>query len=148
MSDAAEIAGPGLERELIRDARVIAVVAHSAAPDRPWRGVARHLIDVGYTVYLVNPALDEALGRRCYDRLQELPEHIDIVDVFVVPERMPPIVEDAIEVSAGAIWMQLGIRHEAAARRASTSGLQVVMDRCTKIEQRRLPLAERPREHG
>ena len=132
----------------MRDARVIAVVAHSAAPDRPWRGVASHLIDVGYTVYLVNPALDDALGRRCYDRLQDVPAHIDIVDVFLVPERVLAIVEDAIEVAAGAIWMQLGIRHEAAARRASASGLRVVMDRCTKIEQRRLPLAERLRDRG
>ncbi len=133
----------GREWELLRDARTIAVAARSDLTDRPWHGVARYLIEAGYRVYLVNPLLDEALGRRCYDRVQDLPERVDLVDVFRRTPEVPGVVEDAIAAEAGAVWLQVGIVHGEAAERACGAGLQVVMDRCTKIEHRRV-LAGRP----
>lgn len=130
-------------RGLLRDARTIAVVAAAARLDRPWHDVARYLIDAGYTVHLVNPVLlhrgrTEALDRPLYARVQELPEPVDIVDLFRRSVDVPPVVEDAIAAGAGAVWMQLGIAHEAAAARARAAGLAVVMNRCTAIEHRAL----------
>ena len=136
-------AGVPLEWELLRDARTIAVAARSARSDRPWLGIARYLIEAGYTVYLVNHLLDEALGRRCYDRLQELPKPVDLVDVFRRVPELPGVVDDAIEAGAGALWLQLGIVHEQAAARAREAGLRVVMDACTKVEHARMGAADR-----
>lgn len=127
---------------LLRAARTIAVVGISSDPARPSTDVARYLIAAGYTVYLVNPTEHEVLGRPVYARLQDLPERVDIVDVFRRPEFVPAVVADAIEAGAGAVWLQLGIVHEAAAAAARAAGLAVVMDRCTKIEHGRL----RPRD--
>lgn len=124
--------------ELMRDARTIAVVGVSANPERDSHAVAKYLIDEGYTVYLVNPNEQEVLGRRVYDRVQDLPEPVDIVDVFRRSEHVPPVVDDAIAAGAKAVWMQLGIVHEEAAERAREAGLEVVMDRCTKVEHMRL----------
>jgi predicted CoA-binding protein len=126
--------------ELMGEARTIAVVGVSENPSRDSYDVARYLIEAGYEVYLVNPTVDaEVLGRRVYDSVQELPEAVDIVDVFRRSEHVPPIVDDAIEAGAKVVWMQLGIVNEEAAERARAAGLEVVMDRCTKIEHRRLP---------
>lgn len=120
---------------LMRSARTIAVVGVSPRPDRPSHEVAAYLIDAGYTVYLVNPAADgEILGRLVYDSVAALPEPVDIVDIFRRPADVPPVVADAIAAGAGAVWMQLAIVNEDAARAAHTAGLAVVMDRCTKIE--------------
>ena len=116
-----------LERRLLREARTIAVVARSPRVDRPWHDIAGYLIEAGYHIYLVNPLLDEAHGRRCYDRVSDLPERVDIVDVFRVPWEVPEVVEDAIEASAGSVWLQLGIVNEQAAERARAAGLPVVM---------------------
>ncbi len=127
-----------LAHELLRKAGTIAVVGISSNPARPSNEVARYLMAAGYTVYLVNPAEQEALGQRVYARLQDVPEHIDIVDVFRRPEFIPDVVADAIEVGAGAVWTQLEIVHEEAAETARAAGLAVVMDRCTKIEHGRL----------
>ena len=130
---------PGEEPELMRSARRIAVVGISNDPTRPSYDIARYLIDAGYEVYFVNPTIEgEVLGRRCYASLRDLPERVDIVDIFRRPEHVLPVVEDAIEAGAGAIWMQLGIVNEAAARLADEAGLPVVMDRCTKVEHRQL----------
>lgn len=123
---------------LMRDARTIAVVGVSSDPRRPSNDVARYLIDAGYTVYLVNPHEDEVFGREVYDTLGDVPEAIDIVDIFRRSEHVPPVVDDAIAAGAAAVWMQLDIRHEGAAEAARAAGLEVVMDRCTKIEHRRL----------
>lgn len=123
-----------LAHELLRKARTIAVVGISSDPTRPSYDVARYLMAAGYTVYLVNPAEREVLGHAVYARLQDVPEHIDIVDVFRRPEFVPEVVADAIEAGAGAVWMQLRIVNEAAAATARAAGLAVVMDRCTKIE--------------
>ncbi len=86
----------------------------------------------------MNPLLDEALGRRCYDSVSELPERVDIVDVFRRVPEVPGVVEDAIEAGAGAIWLQLAIVDEQAAARARAAGLDVVMDRCTKVDHARM----------
>ncbi len=124
--------------ELIRDAKTIAVVGVSSRADRPSNEVAKYLIDAGYTVYLVNPTETEIFGMPVYDSVAEVPEPVDIVDIFRRPEDVPPVVADAIASGAKAVWMQLGIVNEAAAAEARAAGLEVVMDRCTKIEHRKI----------
>ena len=123
---------------LLRDARRIAVVAHSPRLDRPWHAIASYLDDAGYEVSLVNPALDEALGRRCYDRVQELPHAVDLGDVFRLPWETPSVAEEAVAAGAGALWLQLGIVSRRAEAIARAGGLEVVMDRCTMVDHRRL----------
>ena len=124
--------------ELMRSAETIAVVGVSARSDRASYEVAEYLIEAGYEVYLVNPHETEILGKKVYDRVQDLPKSVDIVDIFRKPADVLPVVEDAIEASAGAIWMQLEIVNQEAAELAQVSGLEVVMDRCTKIEHRKI----------
>jgi uncharacterized protein len=127
--------------ELMRDARTIAVVGVARDASRDSHGVARYLIDAGYDVYLVNPTEVEngaLFDRPVYASVQDVPAQVDIVDIFRRPEFVEPIVQDAIAAGAKAVWMQLGIVNEAAAEAARQAGLDVVMDRCTKIEHRRL----------
>ncbi len=124
--------------ELMRDAKTIAVVGVSSSPDRDSHDVARYLIEAGYEVFLVNPNEDEVLGRKVYDSVRDLPRSVDIVDVFRRPEHVPPVVEDAIAAGARTVWMQLGIVNEEAAGRARAAGLEVVMNRCTKVDHMRL----------
>jgi len=125
--------------ELMRDATTIAVVGVSSNPDRPSNEVARYLQEHGFTVYMVNPTETEVLGQPCYDRVQDLPEPVDIVDIFRRIPDVPPVVDDAIAAGAKAVWMQLEIVHEESAAKAEAAGLEVVMDKCTKIEHARLP---------
>jgi predicted CoA-binding protein len=94
----------------------------------------------GYTIIPVNPGLSEALGARAYPDLASIPGPVDIVNIFRRPEFVPDIVEAAIAIKAKAVWLQLDIVHEAAARRASDAGLQVVMDQCIMVEHSRLAL--------
>lgn len=124
--------------ELIGAAKTIAVVGVSAKPERDSHEVAKYLIDAGYEVYLVNPREQRILDRTVYARVQDLPEPVDIVDIFRRPSDVPEVVEDAIEAGAKAVWMQLEIVNDEAADRARNAGLEVVMDRCTKIEHERL----------
>ena len=124
---------------IMRDAKTIAVVGVSSDPSRDSNDVAGYLMRAGYTVYMVNPTEDEVLGQRCYDSLRDLPEPVDIVDIFRRPQFVPEVVDDAIEAGARTVWMQLRIVHEEAAARAREAGLEVVMDRCTKVEHRRIP---------
>ena len=124
--------------ELIRDAKTIAVVGVSSRPDRASNEVAKYLIDAGYTVYLVNPTETEIFGMPVYDSVAEVPEPVDIVDIFRRPEDVPPVVADAIASGAKAVWMQLGIVNEAAAQKARDAGVIVIQDRCLKVEHRRL----------
>ena len=126
--------------ELIRDAKTIAVVGVSSRADRASNEVAKYLIDARYTVYLVNPTETEIFGMPVYDAVAEVPEPVDIVDIFRRPEDMPPVVADAIASGAKAVWMQLGIVNEAAAAEARAAGLEVVMDRCAKIEHGKIAL--------
>lgn len=118
-------------------ARTIAVVGVSSNPSRPSNDVAKYLIEAGYTVYLVNPTETEIFGMLVYDSVRDLPETVDIVDVFRRSADVPPVLEDAIAAGARCVWLQLDIVNEAAAARAAEAGLSVVMDRCTKIEHMR-----------
>lgn len=126
--------------ELLRRVRVIAVVGASADPWRPSFGVSAYLQRVGYRVLPVNPTLlgTSLHGEPFKASLQDVGEPVDLVNVFRRPEFVPDVVEDAIAVSAPAIWLQLGIRHATAAARAESEGLTVVMDRCISVEHRRL----------
>lgn len=125
--------------DLLMQAKTIAIVGMSDRPERDSYAVARFLQRHGYRIIPVNPNLrGPVLGEVPYASLRDVKEHIDIVDVFRRPEFVPAVVEDAIAVGADAVWMQLGVVNEAAARRARQAGLTVVMDRCMAIEHRRL----------
>jgi predicted CoA-binding protein len=126
------MAGPisGEIAELLRTARTIAVVGLSSRKFRPSYGVSDYMKRAGYRIIPVNPNESEVLGERCYATIDEIPDHIDIVDIFRRSEHVPEIVDAAIRAGAGAIWMQEGVVHEAAAQRAREAGLKVVMDRC------------------
>ena len=125
-----------VERQLTQ-ARTVAVVGVSPRPDRPSHYVAKYLIEQGYDVIPVNPALDEVLGRECYPALSSVPRPIDLVDVFRRSSHVPPIVDEAISLGVRFIWMQDGVVHEEAAARARAAGVSVVMDNCMLREHRR-----------
>jgi predicted CoA-binding protein len=116
----------------------VAVVGLSANPFRPSHFVAIYLLSKGFDVIPVNPREKEILGRKCYASLRDIPPPVEIVDVFRDPSAVPGIVEDAIAIGAKVLWLQLGVIHEAAADRAREAGIEVVMDRCMKIEHGRL----------
>lgn len=128
---------PDLKR-LFETVRTIAVVGCSPKPERPGHYVAKYLQDLGYRVIPVNPGQTEILGEKCYASLRDIPEPVDMVDCFRRAEDIPPIVEDAIAIGAKFIWMQLGIVNDEAAKRALEAGIEVVMDRCPKIDYPRL----------
>ncbi len=116
----------------------IAIVGLSANTSRPSYFAGKYLRDHGFDIIPVNPRYDEILGHKCYPDLQSIPTPIDIVDLFQRADRVPQFVEDAIKIKAKLVWMQLGIRHEDAAQTARDAGLEVVMDKCMKIEYARL----------
>jgi predicted CoA-binding protein len=124
--------------DILKSTRTIAVVGISSNPMRPSNGVAEYLKRAGYRIIPVNPNETEVLGEKCYARLEDVPEKIDLVDIFRRSEYVPDIVESAIRVGARTVWMQEGVIHEAAAERARQAGLDVVMDRCTLKEHRKL----------
>ena len=121
-------------RRILTENRVIAVVGLSAKRHRPSYSVAQYLLEHGYRVIPVNPSYQEVLGQKCYPSLRDIPEKIDIVDCFRRSAEIVPIAEEAIAVGAKVLWMQLGVINEAAAKKARKAGLDVVMDRCIKIE--------------
>ncbi len=127
-----------LEAEILRRYRTVAVVGISSREDRPSYRVARYLKEHGYRIIPVNPRETEVLGEKCYPDLCSVPEPVDVVDVFRRPKQVPRVVAEAMYVGAKAVWMQEGIVHEAAARRAREAGLEVVMDRCMMAEHRKL----------
>lgn len=129
-----------LIREILTECRTIAVVGLSPDPSRPSYGVAGYLKRAGYRIIPVNPSCDEVLGEKCYPSLSEIPEAVDVVDIFRRSELTPPIVDEAIAMGARAIWMQEGVVNEAAARKAQEAGLKVVMDRCMLKEHRFLAI--------
>jgi predicted CoA-binding protein len=124
--------------EILKTARTIAVVGLSPKRYRPSYGVAEYMQKAGYRIIPVNPQESELLGERCYPDLEAIPEPVDIVDIFRRSEFVPEIVEAAIRKGAKVIWMQEGVVHEDAARRAEAAGLHVVMDRCILKDHRRL----------
>jgi predicted CoA-binding protein len=125
-------------KRLFETVRTIAVVGCSPKPERAGHYVAKYLQDLGYRIIPVNPGQTEILGEKCYASLRDIPEPVDMVDCFRRAEDIPPIVEDAIVIGAKFIWMQLGIVNDEAAKRAMTAGIEVVMDRCPKIDYPRL----------
>lgn len=125
-------------RLLLKGATSIAVVGASPKPHRDSGAIAQYLSAQGYTVYPVNPNYDECLGLKCYPNVRSIPQPVDIVDVFRNPDNLDDVIEDAITSNAKAIWMQLNVVNESAARKAEASGLRVVMDRCIAVEHRRM----------
>ena len=123
--------------EILRRYKRIAMVGLSANPYRPSHFAAVYMLAAGYDVIPVNPREKHILGRPCYASLREVPPPVEIVDIFREPSAVPAIVEESIAIGAKVIWMQLGVIHEEAARHALDAGLQVVMDRCVKIEHAR-----------
>ena len=117
-------------RQLLTAAKTIAMVGASSRENRPSHGVMRKLQSVGYRVIPVNPHETEVLGERAYGTLEEVPEKVDIVDVFRRAEETPPIADAAVRIGADTFWLQLGIANEDAAQRARAGGLTVVMDLC------------------
>jgi predicted CoA-binding protein len=128
-------------REALRSARTIAVVGLSGKRFRPSYGVAEYMQKAGYRIVPVNPHESQVLGEQCYPDLDSVPGPVDIVDIFRRSEFVPEIVEAAIRKGAKVVWMQEGVVHEDAARRAEAAGLTVVMDRCILKDHRRLAYA-------
>jgi len=126
--------------EILKTAKIIAVVGLSDKPERPSYGVASYLLEHGYTIVPVNPNISEWKGLKAYASLADIPKSVkvDVVDIFRKSGDVPPVVDGAIKVKAKTVWMQLGIVNEAAAEKARRAGLNVVMDRCMRIEHQKL----------
>ena len=121
--------------ELLRNSKTVAIVGISDKPDRPSYGVARYLIENShFDLYFVNPLLEEVLGKKVYKTLKDIPVAIDIVDVFRKPADCPEVLAESIEIGAKAIWLQLGIDVPEVEAKGTDAGLQVVMNRCIKID--------------
>jgi predicted CoA-binding protein len=125
-------------RRILAGSRVIAMVGLSANWYRPSYFAAKYMLDHGYRVIPVNPSYQEVLGQRCYASLRDIPEKVDIVDCFRKSAEIMPLAEDAIAIGARVLWMQIGVVNVAAADAATRAGLDVVMNRCVKIEYARL----------
>lgn len=128
----------GVLERVVRGARTVAVVGVSPNPARPSHGVAAYLHRSGLRVFPVNPAIHELFGLTAYPSLAEIPERVDVVDVFRRPSVVVPVAEQAVAIGAGALWLQLGVINEEAAEIARSGGLDVVVDRCLKVEHQRL----------
>jgi uncharacterized protein len=124
-------------KKLLDTTRTIAVVGLSEKPDRPSHHVAAYLQTQGYRIIPVNPSVTTILGERSYPTLRDIPEPVDMVDVFRKPEAVPAIVREALAIGAKSLWLQEGVVHEAAAD-ASDAGIAVVMDRCILKEHARV----------
>ena len=123
---------------LLRNAKTIAVVGLSSRRSRPSYGVSEYMQSKGYRIIPVNPNETEVLGEKAWASLEEIPEHIDIVDIFRRAECVPDIVDSAIRIGAKGVWMQEGVVHDEAAGKARAAGLEVVMDRCILKEHRKM----------
>ena len=121
-------------REILKTSKTIAVVGLSQDTTKASYDVARYMQSQGYKIIPVNPKYSEILGEKCYPEMESIPERVDIVDIFRKPEAVPAIVDEAIDIGAKVIWMQLGICHNAAADKARNAGLKVVMNKCLKVE--------------
>ncbi len=124
--------------EILKTYKVIAVVGQSDKPERPSYAVSRYMMAHGYRIVPINPNLKTVLKQPCYPSLLELPQElrraVEIVNIFRKPEEVPAIVEEAIEIGAKVIWMQLGITHEVARQRAEAAGLVVVQNHCIAVD--------------
>jgi predicted CoA-binding protein len=123
-------------QQILKDTKTIAVVGISHKEHRASYQVAKFLIEKGYTVIPVNPKYEEVLGQACYAKLEDIPVEVDMVDCFRRSEEIVPIAESAIRIGAKVLWMQLGVENNDAAEMAQSAGMQVVMNRCPKIDYR------------
>jgi predicted CoA-binding protein len=137
-SDLVPVMSPDQVKQILLDTKTIAVVGMSTKPNRPSQNVPKYLMEHGYKIVPINPNADEILGEKAYPNLTAIPQdiHIDTVQVFLHSEDVPPVVEDAIKIGAKVVWMQEGVRNEAAAKRAQEAGLMVVQDRCMRAAHR------------
>jgi predicted CoA-binding protein len=124
--------------ELLKQSRTIAVVGLSDSRIRPAYGVSEYMQHAGYRIIPVNPKVENVLGEKAYQQLEDIPDKVDIVNIFRRSEFVAPIVDSAIRIGAKAVWMQEGVVDEASAQRARDAGLTVVMDRCILKEHHRL----------
>lgn len=127
-----------LASEILRRYRSVAIVGASPNPERPSYGVAQYLIEHGYRVSFVNPRVSEIMGYPSYPSLAAVPDKVEIVDIFRPSSEVMPVVLEAIAIGARVVWMQLGVINEAAANKAREVGLDVVMDKCMRIEHEKL----------
>jgi len=123
-------------RRILHDTNVIAMVGASTNWNRPSYFAMKYLQDKGFRIIPVNPraAGEQLLGETVYASLKDIPDPVEMVDIFQRADRVPPIVDEAIEIGAKIVWMQLTVRHDEAAKKAEAAGLTVIMDRCPKIE--------------
>ena len=126
------------KRRILETVKTIAVVGLSSKKTRPGYTVPKYLREEGYRIIPVNPYLDEALGEKAFEDLRAVPEPVDMVLIFRRREHIPAVVEQAIDIRARVVWMQLGLVHEEAAAKAQEAGLEVVMDSCSAVDHRRL----------
>jgi len=125
-------------RKILSENKVLAIVGLSANESRPSFFAAKYMQDHGYKIIPVNPRYKEVLGQPCYPDLESIPEPVDIVDVFQRPDKVLPIAHSAVAIKAKVLWMQLGVNNSEAAQLATDAGLEVVVDRCVKIEYARM----------
>ncbi len=125
-------------QRILKTTKTIAVVGLSDKPNRDSYQIASYLQQQGYRIIPVNPRIKEVLGEKAYPSLRDVPDPIDVVDIFRRSEDVPPIVEDAIAIGAKVVWMQAGIVNEEAAARAEAAGLAVIMDACMRSAHRAL----------
>jgi predicted CoA-binding protein len=123
---------------ILRDSKTIAVVGLSSNRRRPSYGVSEYMQSMGYRIIPVNPSESEILGEKAYASLDDVPEPVDIVNVFRRSEFVPEIVDAAIRIGAKCVWMQEGVMHEEAAAKARAAGIEVVMNRCILKEHRKM----------
>ncbi len=127
-------------RKILKTTKTIAVVGLSNNPDRPSHDIAGYLKRAGYRIIPVNPTITEALGEKAYPSLRDVPEHVDVVQIFRRPEEVPAVVEDAIAIGARVVWMQPGAENDEAAARAAEAGLLAVNGACMMVAHRTLRL--------
>jgi len=125
-------------RRILRTSKTVAVVGLSANWYRPSFFAAKYMQEHGYRIIPVNPQIDSVLGEKCHASLRDIPEPVDIVDCFRRSTEIPALAEEAIAIGAKVLWMQLGVENAAARARAEAAGLEVVENRCVKIEHARL----------
>ncbi|MEO5694044.1 MAG: CoA-binding protein [Usitatibacter sp.] len=121
-------------RRILRSCKTLAVVGLSAQWHRPSYFAAKYMQEHGYRIIPVNPMYDSILGEKCYKSLRDIPDRVEIVDCFRKPAEIPALADDAIAIGAKVLWMQLGVQNEEARARAEAAGLEVVDNRCVKIE--------------
>lgn len=126
------------KKQILNSIHTIAVVGLSASKTRPGYTVSKYMQDSGYRVIPVNPNLDEALGEKAYPDLRSVPEPVDMVLIFRRSQHIPPVVDEAIEIGAKVVWMQLGLVNEVAAQKARAAGLAVIQDACIAVDHRQL----------